>query len=87
MNGWLLGSVDFVFNFEKIFGIKKFKIFVTGESYGIKIAARELDIITNGKILAGRYVPYISAAMFDKKNPEYFNVSGASLRLVIRGEC
>jgi len=50
--------VDFFLNFEKIFGIKKFKIIVTGESY------------------AGRYVPYISATMLDKKDPEHLNVTG-----------
>ena len=49
---------DFFLNFEKIFGIMHFKIYVTGESY------------------AGRYVPYISAAMLDRKDPEYFNLSG-----------
>ncbi|OCK73368.1 putative pheromone processing carboxypeptidase [Lepidopterella palustris CBS 459.81] len=51
--------VDFFKNWEELFGIKNFKIYVTGESY------------------AGRYVPYISAAMLDKKNKEYFDLSGA----------
>ena len=51
--------VDFFLNFQNIFGIKKFKIFVTGESY------------------AGRYVPYISAAMLDKKDPDHFDLKGA----------
>ncbi|KAG0650120.1 Serine-type carboxypeptidase F [Hyphodiscus hymeniophilus] len=51
--------LGFFENFQNIFGIKKFKIYVTGESY------------------AGRYVPYISAAMLDKKNTEYFDLSGA----------
>ncbi|KAJ5430119.1 Peptidase S10 serine carboxypeptidase [Penicillium cf. griseofulvum] len=41
------------------FGIKNFKIYVTGESY------------------AGRYVPYISAAMLDEKDKEYFDLDGA----------
>ncbi|TVY19385.1 DNA repair and recombination protein RAD54B [Lachnellula arida] len=50
---------NFFLNFEKTFGIKNFKIFVTGESY------------------AGRYVPYISAAMLDRNDKEYFNLSGA----------
>lgn len=50
--------VAFFENFEKIFGIKKFKIFVTGESY------------------AGRYVPYISGAMLDKNDTDYFDVKG-----------
>ena len=51
--------IRFFKNFETIFGIKNFKIYVTGESY------------------AGRYVPYISAAMLDEKDPAYFNVKGA----------
>jgi len=51
--------VKFFKNFEKLFGIKNYKIYVTGESY------------------AGRYVPYISAAMLDQNDTEYFNLSGA----------
>ncbi|KAF2434694.1 carboxypeptidase S3, penicillopeptidase S3, CPD-S3 [Tothia fuscella] len=51
--------VGFFKNFQTTFGIKNFKIYVTGESY------------------AGRYVPYISAAMLDKKDTEYFNLKGA----------
>ena len=50
--------VDFFKNFEEIFGIRNFKIYVTGESY------------------AGRYVPYISAAMLDQKDKEYFDLAG-----------
>jgi len=50
--------LKFFKNFQKLFGIKNYKIFVTGESY------------------AGRYVPYISAAMLDEKDPEYYNVQG-----------
>lgn len=46
-------------NWQDVFGIKNYKIYVTGESY------------------AGRYVPYISAAMLDQKDPTYYNVSGA----------
>ncbi|RDW76179.1 carboxypeptidase-3 [Coleophoma crateriformis] len=53
--------IRFFKNFEKLFGIKNFKIYMTGESY------------------AGRYVPYIAAAMLDKNDPEYFNVTGALL--------
>ena len=52
--------VDFFLNFQKLFGISNYKIYVTGESY------------------AGRYVPYISAAMLDKEDTEYFNLSGRS---------
>ena len=50
--------IKFFKNFEKTFGIKKYKIYVTGESY------------------AGRYVPYISAAMLDQKDKEYYDLSG-----------
>jgi carboxypeptidase D len=50
--------VKFFKNFQEIFGIKKFKIYVTGESY------------------AGRYVPYISAAFLDQKDPEYYDLKG-----------
>lgn len=51
--------IKFFKNFEILFGIKNFKIYITGESY------------------AGRYVPYISAAMIDQNNTEYYNLSGA----------
>ena len=50
--------IKFFKNWEKTFGIKNYKIYVTGESY------------------AGRYVPYISAAMLDEKNKEYYDLSG-----------
>ena len=52
--------IKFFKNFEKTFGIKNYKIYVTGESY------------------AGRYVPYISAAMLDQKDKEYYDLSGKS---------
>ena len=55
--------VDFFLNFENIFGIKNYKIYVTGESY------------------AGRYVPYISAAMIDQKDETHFNLSGKDISL------
>jgi carboxypeptidase D len=51
--------VKFFKNWEQIFGIKNYKIYVAGESY------------------AGRYVPYISAAMLDQNDTTYFNLSGA----------
>jgi carboxypeptidase D len=57
--------VNFFLNFENIFGIKNFKIYVTGESY------------------AGRYVPYISAAMIDKNDRTHFDLSGAYVSLGI----
>lgn len=50
--------IKFFKNFQDIFGIKNYKIYVTGESY------------------AGRYVPYISAAMLDQNNTEYYDLSG-----------
>jgi carboxypeptidase D len=50
--------IQFLKNFENIFGIKKFKIYVTGESY------------------AGRYVPYISKAMLDSKDLDYYDLKG-----------
>ena len=52
--------IEFFKNFQTIFGIKKFKIYVTGESY------------------AGRYVPYISAAMLDAKDLDYYDLKGRS---------
>jgi carboxypeptidase D len=53
--------VKFFKNFETLFGIKNFSIYVTGESY------------------AGRYVSYISSAMLDQDDKEYFNLAGALL--------
>lgn len=50
--------IKFFKNFQEIFGIKNFKIYVTGESY------------------AGRYVPYISAAMLDECDEEYYDLGG-----------
>ncbi|GAM84761.1 hypothetical protein ANO11243_027620 [Dothideomycetidae sp. 11243] len=46
-------------NWQDLFGIQNYKIYVTGESY------------------AGRYVPYISAAMLDQKDTCYYDLSGA----------
>lgn len=51
--------INFFKNWQDIFGIKNYKIYVTGESY------------------AGRYVPYISAAMLDANDTTYYNLSGA----------
>jgi carboxypeptidase D len=50
--------VKFFLNFENIFGIKNYKIYVAGESY------------------AGRYVPYISAALIDRNDTTHFDLSG-----------
>lgn len=51
--------IKFFKNWEQLFGIKDYKIYITGESY------------------AGRYVPYISAAMLDQNDTTYYNLSGA----------
>lgn len=51
--------LGFFKNFQSIFGISNYKIYVTGESY------------------AGRYVPYVSAAMLDKNDTTHFDLSGA----------
>lgn len=61
--------IHFFKNFEKAFGIKNFKIYVTGESY------------------AGRYVPYISAAMLDEKDKTYYDLSGMSQRTKAKEVC
>jgi carboxypeptidase D len=53
--------IKFFKNFETLFGITNFKIYVTGESYG------------------GRYISYISSAMLDQDDAEYFNLSGVLL--------
>lgn len=50
--------INFFKNWEKTFGIKNYKIYITGESY------------------AGRYVPYISAAMLFENDTEYYDLSG-----------
>lgn len=50
--------LGFLENWEKIFGVRNYRIFLTGESY------------------AGRYVPYISAAMLDRDDKERFDVRG-----------
>lgn len=55
-------AADFVSwfkNWQNVFGIQNYKIYVTGESY------------------AGRYVPYISAAMLDQNDTTYYDLSGA----------
>ncbi|KAE8348986.1 Alpha/Beta hydrolase protein [Aspergillus coremiiformis] len=51
--------ISFFKNFQQLFEIKRFKIYITGQSY------------------AGRYVPYIAAAMLDQKDKEYYDVHGA----------
>ncbi|KIR43274.1 carboxypeptidase [Cryptococcus deuterogattii 99/473] len=57
-------------NFQDVFGISNYRIFVSGESY------------------AGRYVPYIGAAMLDEQNTTYYNLSelGALLYDPVIGE-
>jgi carboxypeptidase D len=39
---------------------------------------KNFKIFVTGESYAGRYVPYISAAMLDRKDPAHFNVSGMS---------
>ncbi|KAH0425280.1 serine carboxypeptidase, partial [Aureobasidium melanogenum] len=51
--------IKFFKNFEALFGITNYKIYITGESY------------------AGRYVPYISAAMLDQNDTKHYDLSGA----------
>lgn len=51
--------IQFFKNFQDIFGISNFKIYVTGESY------------------AGRYVPYVSAAILDQNDTKHFDLGGA----------
>ncbi|KAI9698259.1 MAG: hypothetical protein M1820_007529 [Bogoriella megaspora] len=51
--------LGFFENFLDTFGIRNFKIYVTGESY------------------AGRYVPYVSAALLNKNDKTRFDVAGA----------
>lgn len=50
--------IHFFKNFQQTFGIKNYKIYVTGESY------------------AGRYIPYISSAMLNANDAEYYNLKG-----------
>ena len=50
--------IKFFKNFQETFGIKNYKIYVTGESY------------------AGRYIPYVSAAMIDANDTEYYDLKG-----------
>lgn len=50
--------IKFFKNFESLFGIASYKIYVTGESY------------------AGRYVPYISAAMLDQNDTKHYDLAG-----------
>jgi carboxypeptidase D len=51
--------------------VKFFKTFE--ETFGIT----NFKIYVTGESYAGRYVPYIAAAMLDQNDPEYFNVTGA----------
>lgn len=51
--------LGFFRNFQDMFDIENYKIYVTGESY------------------AGRYVPYISAAMLDQKDKTHYDLTGA----------
>lgn len=62
--------IKFFKNFEDLFGITNYKIYVTGESY------------------AGRYVPYISAAMLNQNDTEHYDLSGKlPTRRLYNGHC
>lgn len=61
--------IHFFKNFQKIFGISNFKIYVTGESY------------------AGRYVPYVSAAMLDQNDTTHYDISGLLVYDPCIGNC
>lgn len=61
--------LGFFKNFQNIFGISNFKIYVTGESY------------------AGRYVPYVSAAMLDANDTIHSNLSGALMVCTLVVSC
>lgn len=70
--------IKFFKNFEKTFNIKNFKIYVTGQLSSDSI--NKLALKTScfqGESYAGRYVSYISAAMLDAKDKEYYDLSGA----------
>ena len=101
---------DFFLNFEKTFGIKNFKIYVTGESYGsyfgfffssflyllkrckhvavpehdchglhfVLLSLKPAKKFNADSLKSGRYIPFISAAMLDRKEKDYFDVSGRS---------
>lgn len=56
--------VNFFRNFQELFGISNYKIYVTGESY------------------AGRYVPYVSAAMLDQNDTTHFDVAGGFIHFL-----
>jgi carboxypeptidase D len=61
--------IKFFKNFQDLFGISNFKIYITGESY------------------AGRYVPYVSAAMVDQNDTTYYDISGALVYDPCIGNC
>ncbi|KAK8858472.1 hypothetical protein IAR55_002699 [Kwoniella newhampshirensis] len=60
--------------------IKWFKNFQ--QTFGIK----NHKIYVTGESYAGRYVPYISAAMLDQNDTEYYNLSGALIYDGVIGE-
>ncbi|TID26545.1 pheromone processing carboxypeptidase (Sxa2) [Venturia nashicola] len=70
--------VGFLENFENTFGIKNFKIYVTG--YAISEFTDKPGLgadIKFSESYAGRFVPYISAAILNKNNTALFNLKGA----------
>lgn len=82
--------IAFFKNWEDLFGIKNYKIYIT-----VGGPAREdcFDETTDtedfgkGESYAGLYIPYISAAMLDKKDKTYFDLSGNLLYDPCIGDC
>lgn len=69
--------VGFLENFQTTFGIKNFKIYVTGKQsrdHFITLSGGLTWLL--GESYAGRYVPYISAAILNKKDTTLFNLKG-----------
>lgn len=76
---------SFFKNWEKLFGIKNFKIYITVMFFVIHI--QQGPDFRQGESYAGLYIPYISAGMLDKKDTEYYDLSGALLIDPCIGDC
>ena len=81
--------VGFFKNWEKLFGIENYKIYITVsnsclswtlkmERVGATRSTKQLKPV-QGESYAGRYVPYISAGMLDQNDTKYFDVQGSSV--------
>src|ERR1700712_1156854 len=51
------------------------------KNFQLAFGIQNFKIYVTGESAAGRYVPYISAALLDEKNEEYFNLKGNFGRL------